>query len=99
MQRITWIGVLSLGRVAGAVGALLGLVAGASYALAIAGFGAVGLQHQRIEATPVLLLALIVFLAVPIVTGLVHFVLGVLYALLLNLVLRLSGGLHVRIER
>ena len=99
MHRITWVGVLSLGRVLGTLGALLGLLAGAGYAVAIAGFGLVGVQSGRLDGVPVLLLALIAFLAAPIVSGLAHFVVGVVYALCLNVVLRLSGGLAVKLER
>ena len=99
MQRITRIGVLSLGRVAGAWGAVLGVFAGIAYALFFSGLGLVGLSDDRMQALPFAFLALIALFGTPILFGIAYFVLGLVSALVLNLVFRLSGGLEVRIER
>jgi hypothetical protein len=99
MQRITRIGVLSLGRVAGAWGAVLGVFAGIAYALFFSSRGLVGLSHERADALPFAFLALIALFGTPILLGIAYFALGVVSALVLNVVFRLSGGLEVRIER
>ena len=99
MQRITKVGVLSLGRVMGSLGALLGVLVGIVYATAIGIFGVIGISQDEVAGFPLILLAGVVLFGTPIALGVMYFVLGLLYALLLNVVFRLSGGLELRIER
>jgi len=99
MQRITRVGILSLGRVAGAWGAVMGLVFGALYAVFFSSLGMLGMVDERAESMPFLFLAGIALFGTPILCGLAYFVLGLVSGVVLNLIFHLSGGLEVRIEK
>jgi hypothetical protein len=100
MQRLTKIGVLSLAKVMGASGVLMGLVIGSPYGLlmillSLAGFasegggamGAVGLGF-----------ALAMMVGIPIIYGVGGFVGGLIYGLIMNLVLGFTGGLEIELQ-
>jgi len=102
MNRVTRIGVLSLGKVMGMSGVLLGLIFGVIYGGIVMLAGVVGMASQQ-EGAGALGLAgfgggLAVMIGVPIVYGLFSFVFGVVYGAILNLVLRMAGGLELEIQ-
>jgi hypothetical protein len=98
MQRITRVGVLSMGKVMGGAGLFLGLLFGGLYGIIFAIMGAVGLGQGEEEAVVGLVVGLGFCLGGPIVYGLLSFVMGLLYALILNLVFKYTGGLELEIQ-
>ena len=97
MQRLTAVGVVSLGKVTGMTGVLLGLVVSVPYGLAAMVFGA-GVGGGKGAAALGVGAGLAVMFLVPLLYGAATFVIGCLYGLVLNVVLRMSGGLAVTIR-
>ena len=98
MQRITEIGVLSLGKTMGAVGVLIGLIIGVIYGVILGIIGAVTMGSGEEEGFVFLIGAVVAACGFPIAYGLMSFIMGLLYALVLNFVFRRTGGLEIRIE-
>lgn len=95
VQKLTSVGVVSLGKVTGMTGVLLGFLVAIPYGLMAMLFGAsVG------KGAGVLGLGagLAVMFVVPFLYGAATFVIGCLYGLVLNVVLRMSGGLAITIR-
>jgi hypothetical protein len=99
MQRVTKVGVLSLAKVMGAVGVVLGVIFGGIYGVILAIAGAIGMSNQGgDEAGVFLLMALGTCLGAPIMYGLMSFLMGLLYAAVMNFVFKYTGGLELKIE-
>lgn len=93
------IGVLSAGKVTGALYALVGLVFGAIFALFSLLGAAVGVaSSQSSDALVGLLFGVGSVVFLPIFYGALGFVFGLLTALLYNLVARFVGGIQVEVE-
>lgn len=99
MQRITHIGVISLGNIMGLVTLVLGSIFAIVYGMVLlimlaAGMGGGGLQPGPLEIGMVLGMLVVV----PIAYGIFGFIMGAIYAVVLNLVFYMVGGLEVKIE-
>lgn len=92
MQRITAVGVLSLGKVMGAAGFCLGIVFSVLYGVL---FAALGLAQDRPDF---LWIAAGIFILGPLIYGVLSFLGGLLNGVILNLVFKLAGGLEIRLE-
>jgi len=98
MKVIKGIGVVSLGKVMGMTGALLGLIFGGLYGgivILISLFGMAG--DSGIAAIGVLGGAAMV-VGIPLAYGLTMFLGGLLNGVILNFVLGIAGGLEIEIE-
>ncbi len=99
MQRVTSIGVLSLGKVMGGAGLFLGLIFGVIYGVVFFLVGAAGMAQDGGEQAAIPLFMGIGFcLGAPILYGVFGFVFGLLYAVILNFVFRYTGGLELEIQ-
>ncbi|MBP89706.1 MAG: hypothetical protein CMJ64_23875 [Planctomycetaceae bacterium] len=100
MQRLTNVGIFSFAKVMGITGFLLGLIGGLFYGSGLMLFGAtvgaaaedgVGLALVGVGG------GLFVMVVLPFLVALAYFVLGLLHAVIINIVLYLAGGLELRI--
>ena len=93
------IGALSLGKVIGILYALLGLIFGAFFALFSLLGAAIGVANsQSSDAVASLPFGVGSVVFVPIVYSILHSVLGLITALLYNLVARMVGGIQIELE-
>jgi len=101
MQRLRHVGVVSLAKVMGAMGLIVGLLAGVLYGgsiLLMSLIGAAGAQRGGAGIAALGMTgAVIVAIVLPLAYGFASFVMGLLYGLILNLVLRMAGGLEIEI--
>ncbi len=100
MQRLTQLGVVSFGKFLGLVGLCAGILVGIPYGLFVivlsvmAGFAA---EEGGVAAFGVVGgIALMIFL--PLFYAVVSFIGGLIYALIINFVLSMIGGLEMRFE-
>jgi threonine/homoserine efflux transporter RhtA len=94
------VGALSVGKVMGALYALLGLIAGAFFALFSVLGAAVGMANsQSSDAIVGLLFGVGSVIFLPIFYGVLGFVFGLITALLYNGVARLIGGIEIEVEQ
>ncbi len=105
MQRITQVGVLSLAKVMGLINMIAGTIVAAIYGLMfllffVAGIGMGGAQVAPGPAELGIFVAIAIgtIIFVPLISGLMGFVMGALYALILNFVFHFTGGLEVQIR-
>lgn len=102
MQRITKIGVVSLAKIMGMSGLIFGLIAGVIYGGILILMGIIGASGGQDEAAGFALVGigggLAVMIMVPIAYGIMSFLIGLIYGLIINLVLALSGGLELEIR-
>jgi hypothetical protein len=102
MQRLTHIGVFSLGKVMGVCGLFIGLLVGIGYGLIFMLIGAAGGASGEDGAASFAVLGigggLFAMAVVPLIYGVVSFIAGVIYGLIINVALYLSGGIELRIE-
>jgi hypothetical protein len=100
MQRITQVGILSLAKIMGITGFLVGLLFGLFYGGGLMLFGAAlggaaengaGLAIAGVGG------GLFVMVAAPITLGVAYFIVGLIHGVLINIVLSLAGGLELRI--
>src|SRR5262245_61130695 len=98
MQKITKVGVLSLGKVMGAAGAAMGLVIGVLYGIGLSIVGVVGMADGDEDMGWLLLAGAGACIGAPILYGILSFLIGLLYAVILNFVFRFTGGLELKIE-
>ncbi len=93
------IGAFSLGKVMGILYALLGLIFGAFFALFSLLGAAIGVANsQSSDAVASLLFGAGSVIFLPIFYGILGFVLGLITALLYNLVARMVGGIQIELE-
>jgi hypothetical protein len=96
------VGVLSFGMFMGATGAFVGLVIGVIYGsilIVVSLAGAPQMQQQGVNMAAFGIgggIALMIF--APIIYGVMMFVFGLIYAVVLNVALRLIGGLELEIR-
>jgi len=102
MSTIRSVGVLSFGKVSGLSGVLLGAIFGVIYGgiLMLIGIAGSAAGHENALGLGAIGVGggLAVMIGVPIFYGVFSFVFGLLYAVILNLVLRIAGGVEVEIE-
>ncbi len=102
MQTITKIGVISLAKILGMSGLIVGLIAGVIYGGILILLGIAGAASGEEEAATFALAGvgggLMVMVVVPIFYGGMSFVVGLIYGLVINLVLSLAGGLELEIR-
>lgn len=103
MQKITGLGILSIGKFLGILYGMLGLIIGVIYggilvlfSLLAAG-GSSGQQAGGIAAFGVVG-GIAVVVGAPIFYGLVGFIGGLIMAIIANLALRLSGGIELQLD-
>ena len=105
MQKVTSVSVVSLAKVFGAFGLIVGLIADVFYGLVIilattAGAGRVAVEnHGGAVAGLGIGFGLLVMFATPFVVGILQFIAGLFYGIVINLALWLAGGLELRIEQ
>ena len=100
MHNITSVGVLSLAKVMGLFGALMGVVVSIPYALIMVLFS--GLMASGGEAGGAAVGgvgALMTIILVPLGIGVLNFIGGLIYGLVLNFVLAKTGGLELSLEK
>lgn len=100
MQRITYVGIFSLAKITGITGFLLGLVVGLFYGSGLMLFGAtLGAAAEDGAGLAVAGVGggLAVMVATPFLLGMAYFVVGLIHAVIINIVLHLAGGLDLRI--
>jgi hypothetical protein len=94
MHSITHVGVLSCGKITGLTGAVITFVIAVPYALFTVAMGLLSdAAAMGIGA------ALGMVIIGPLVAGAVYFIAGLMYAVVLNFVLRKTGGLELSIEK
>ena len=94
------VGVLSVGKMMGALYALLGLIAGAFFALFSLLGAAVGMANsESSDAFVGLIFGVGSVIFLPIFYGILGFVFGLITALLYNGVARLIGGIEIDVEQ
>ncbi|MBC8354300.1 MAG: hypothetical protein H8E66_20085 [Planctomycetes bacterium] len=102
MQRITQIGILSFAKIMGLIGFFGGLLIGIPYGLMLMILGAgIGANAEQGGAGVTVFGVgggLVMMFALPLVYAALSFLVGLIYGLIINLVLHLSGGLQLRIE-
>ena len=102
MQRLTRIGVLSFAKIMALVGLFCALLISIPYGLMVMRLGAgVGFSAEQGGAGIAAFGVgggLVLMIALPLVYAVLSFLVGLIYALLINLVLHLAGGLELRIE-
>lgn len=103
MQKITQVGVISFAKVSGMSGVLIGLIVGVIYGgililMGLIGVGAGGQQGAGIAAFGIGG-GLAIMIAAPIAYGVFSFVFGLIYALIINVVLKMAGGLELEIQQ
>ena len=96
MTTIKRVGIFSLGKVMGFTGFLMGLLAACFYALVFFGLGASVPQGDP-GATLLNGIGAAVIIVLPVVYGLMSFLVGLVYGVCANVVLAMSGGLEVEL--
>jgi len=102
MQRITYVGVVSLAKITGLITMIMGTAISLIYGLMFLAMIALGMGANAGRGMPgsmelgVIVIAMMVM--VPFLYGLLGFAMGAFYALVLNFVFRFTGGLEVRIR-
>lgn len=94
-KHVTKIGVFSLGKVLGALYAIMGLIFGAL--ITLMSLGAVSLMGEKGAFTG-MLFGVGAIIAVPIFYGIMGFIGGIIMALLYNFTTGVIGGLEVEVE-
>ena len=101
--RLRRVGVLSAGVFAGVAGALVGLVVAAFVLLlSLVGFAAQAGAGGAAGGPPQVPFAAVgigMVLFAPVFYGIMFFVVGIVYALLYNLVASMTGGLEIELDR
>jgi hypothetical protein len=99
VQKLVRVGVFSFAKVLGCVGLLMGLIVGVPYGLIVILLGLVGAAGGNQQAAGIAALGvgggLAIMVLFPLLYGFFSFVGGLIYALVLNLVLGLAGGLEL----
>jgi len=106
MHVIKQIGVVSLGKIMGVSGFLMGLIVGIPWGLILIAIGALGgaaASGENAEAAGGLVAGgigggLFIMIGMPIMMGLGYFIFGLIYGLILNLVFGIAGGLEIQLE-
>jgi len=102
MQKITKIGVVSLAKIMGMSGLIFGLIAGVIYGGILILMGIIGASSGQDEAAGFAIAGigggLAMMIVVPIAYGVMSFVVGLIYGLIINVVLALAGGLELEIR-
>jgi len=102
VQKITKIGVVSLAKIMGMSGLIFGLIAGVVYGGILILMGIIGASGGQGENTGFALagigvgLAMMIF--VPVAYGIMSFIVGLIYGLIINVVLAFAGGLELEIR-
>ncbi len=94
-KHITKIGVLSLGKVCGAIYGIIGIIFGALTTLASLGTGSI-MGHEGVFAS--LLFGVGAIITVPILYGFLGFIGGIIVALVYNAAAGFIGGLEIEVE-
>lgn len=104
MHKLTHVGVFSVAKIFGAIGFVLGLAWGLFNAISLiiwaGSFGnRVASDHGGMTG-PIgsFGLAILLIVGAPLISGIAHFLVGMLYAVIINIALYLGGGLEVRLE-
>lgn len=99
MRKIKSVGVMSLGKVMGMSGALVGAIFGVLYGAIVIGASLLGFASEDggLGALGVVG-GIALMIGVPIFYGIMSFVFGLLYGVILNLVLGMAGGLEIELE-
>lgn len=92
---LTKIGVLSLGKIFGAVYAVIGLILGVIITLTSLGMDSMMGTEGAFAGMQLGAGAIIIF---PIIYGIMGFIGGIISAFIFNLVTRFTGGLEVEVE-
>lgn len=103
MHTITQIGVVSLAKVMGMSGLLMGLIVSVPWGLIVILFSLVGgAAGGTAEAAGMGAMGvgggLMVMIGVPIFYGVMSFIFGLIYGLIINLVLKMAGGLELELQ-
>lgn len=102
MHKITQVGVLSLAKIMGVTGAAMGLLIGILYGIMFAVMGLVSVGGAGAKGGPpaaaMLGMALAAAIGVPILYGVMSFVFGLIWGLILNFMFRVVGPLEVEIQ-
>jgi hypothetical protein len=93
------IGVLSCGKLLGAMYALIGLIVGGIFALmSLVGMALPAPQGGEVSSLPFLFLGAAAVVVMPLVYGVMGFVAGLITAAIYNLLAGLIGGLELELE-
>ena len=99
MSKITSVGAMSLGKVMGMSGVLVGAIFGVLYGLIVIMASAFGLGADGGGVAAMGIVGgIAIMVAVPLFYGVASFVFGVLYGWVLNIVLGMAGGLEIELE-
>ena len=99
MMILKRIGVLSLGKMEGGLGALMGLIIGAIFSLVSLVGSMAGMASGENEAAFGFLFGIGAIIIVPIIYGIFGFLGGMLIAFLYNLVAKFAGGIEFHFEQ
>ncbi|HII02372.1 TPA: hypothetical protein HA351_12225 [Methanosarcinaceae archaeon] len=94
-RHITKIGVLSLGKILGAIYAIMGLIFGAIMTLTFMGMGSIMGNDGALAG---LLLGTGAIITLPIFYGILGFIDGIITALIYNVAAGFIGGLEIEVE-
>jgi hypothetical protein len=92
------VGVLSAGKIFGAIGVLVGLLVGGFLAL-FAAAGVAVQQQGNGPQIPGMFLGVGALIMVPLFYGFIGFITGIIYAALYNLIAGFVGGIELEFER
>ena len=102
-KNVTSVIPVSVAKVFGAFGLIAGLIVGVFYGLMLmavsAAGGAAAQEHGGAFAALGIGAGLLVMVVTPIAAGIVQFIAGLFYGLIINLALWLAGGMELRIEQ
>jgi len=99
MMIVKKIGVMSLGKIMGALYALFGLIFGAIFSLiSLLGFTAGAASQGANEAVISLIFGVGAIIALPIFYGIMGFVAGLISAFFYNFIAGMVGGLELEVE-
>jgi hypothetical protein len=93
------VGVMSAGKVSGAMGVFAGMLIGGGMLLfAIASVAVQALAQANGPGVPMIFLAVVTLTIAPAVDGVFGFVMGIIYAFVYNLLADYVGGLELNFE-
>ena len=102
MQRVTRVGEFSFGKIMGIIGLLVGFFFGVVYGLELIVIGVMGESNGPWGAAGTgsrgIIGGVFVMALVPVLSGALGFVVGLMFGVILNRVLRFVGGLELEIE-
>lgn len=99
MHEIKKIDIISLAKIEGAMGAVIGFIAGIILAIVgTAAMGLAGMSGADIPFAPGLIFGVAAIIILPIIYGIIGFIGGIIVAFIYNVVAGWIGGIEIELE-